>query len=149
MTTKHVWSLSRMSWFIQNLTFPLFNVYCECLLSFCVLLQFQDADPPRSPAFNGNTIFNPQGVSWSVYLCIYIYRDIFAIIRSITTTPWTYYISLQKAEIVKAEAHPDAQETEDFSGELNSTTASWSWSKPHSWSHLDHPTEPKVKHTHR
>ena len=25
-------------------------------------------------------------------------------------------------------------ETEDFSGDLNSTTASWSWSKPHSWS---------------
>ena len=36
----------------------------------------------------------------------------------------------------QGEAAGIAKETEDFSGEMQSTTASWSWSKPgYNWSH--------------
>lgn len=100
-------------------------------MSTCSNSKMQTADPARTPAFNSNMIFNPQAVSWSVQCP-----------HSKQTLP--EHISPKSRDFESWTTHFDAhttQETEDFSGELNSTTASWSWSKPHSWSRLD--TVPK------
>lgn len=112
-------------------------------MSTCSNSKMQTADPARTPAFNSNMIFNPQAVSWSVQMCP---------VSTQQTLP--EHISPKSTDFESWTTHFDtrtSQETEDFSGDLNSTTASWSWSKPHSWSRLDNQTTAesvrRVKHT--